>query len=54
MNGVIQYSQFLCSLGLDYRDQDYVISKIEQFYHERLYESEKVKEAQQAWSAKLI
>ena len=40
--------------GLDYKDQDYVISKIQQFYHERLYETEKVKKKQQAWSAKLI
>jgi perosamine synthetase len=40
--------------GLDYKDQDYVISKIQQFYHERLYETDKVKKKQQAWSAKLI
>jgi len=39
---------------LDNKDQDYVISKIQQFYHERLYETEKVKNKQQAWSAKLI
>jgi perosamine synthetase len=39
--------------GLDYRDQEYVISMIEQFYHEKLYESEKIKEAQQEWSKKL-
>jgi perosamine synthetase len=39
---------------LDNKDQDYVISKIQQFYHERLYETEKVKNEQQAWSAKLI
>ena len=40
--------------GLDHKDQDYIISKIEQFYHERLYEMEKVKDEQQIWSAKLI
>src|SRR5918999_3338675 len=28
---------------LGYKDQDYIISKIQQFYHERLYEMEKVK-----------
>src|SRR5215208_7121219 len=39
---------------LDNKDQDYVISKIQQFYHERLYETEKVKNKQPAWSAKLI
>jgi perosamine synthetase len=39
--------------GLDFRDQEYVISMIEQFYYERLYESEKIKEAQQEWSKKL-
>jgi perosamine synthetase len=39
--------------GLDFRDQEHVISMIEQFYYERLYESEKVKEAQQEWSKKL-
>ena len=39
--------------GLDYRDQEYVISMIEQFYYEKLYESEKIKEAQQEWSKKL-
>jgi perosamine synthetase len=39
--------------GLDYREQEYVISMIEQFYYERLYESEKIKEAQQEWSKKL-
>jgi perosamine synthetase len=39
---------------LDRKDQDYVISKIQQFFHERLYETEKVKKEQQAWSEKLI
>ena len=38
---------------LDHKAQDYVISMIEQFFYERLYESEKVKEAQQEWSKKL-
>jgi dTDP-4-amino-4,6-dideoxygalactose transaminase len=40
--------------GLDHKDQDYIISKIEQFYHERLYDMQKVKDEQQIWSAKLI
>ena len=40
--------------GLDHKDQDYVISKIQQFYNERVYEMERIKNEQQAWSAKLI
>jgi perosamine synthetase len=39
---------------LDHKAQDYVISKIQQFYYERVYEIEKVKNEQLAWSAKLI
>lgn len=40
--------------GLDHKDQDYVISKIEQFYYERIYETKLVKDELEAWSAKLI
>jgi perosamine synthetase len=40
--------------GLDHKDQDYVISKIEQFYHDRIYETKMVKDELGAWSAKLI
>jgi dTDP-4-amino-4,6-dideoxygalactose transaminase len=39
--------------GLDCKDQDYVITMIQKFYDERMYESEKVKDAQKAWSKKL-
>jgi perosamine synthetase len=40
--------------GLDYRDQEYVISMIEKFYYDKLYDSEKIKEAQLEWSKKLV
>jgi dTDP-4-amino-4,6-dideoxygalactose transaminase len=40
--------------GLDFRDQEYVLSLIEKFYYDRLYESEQVKEAQLEWSKKLV
>jgi perosamine synthetase len=39
--------------GLDFKDQDYVVTMIQKFYDERMYESEKVKDAQKAWSRKL-
>jgi perosamine synthetase len=38
---------------LDHKDQDYVISKIEQFYHERIYETKRLKDEVGVWSAKL-
>ena len=40
--------------GLDHKDQGYVIEMIKQFYDNRLYESKKIKEAEQAWSKKLV
>jgi perosamine synthetase len=40
--------------GLDYRDQENVISMIEKFFYDGLYESENIKEAELEWSKKLV
>ena len=53
-----QWSNTVLSLpiypGLDYINQEYVIAMINQFYENRLYESKRVKDAEQAWSKKLV
>jgi perosamine synthetase len=57
LNFTDQWSKTVLSIpiypGLDSKDQDYVISMIEKFYNDRLYESEKVREAELEWSKRL-
>ena len=40
--------------SLEVKNQEYVIEMIKKFYYDRVYESKKIKEAEQEWSRKLI
>jgi perosamine synthetase len=57
LNFTDQWSKTVLSIPiyprLDSKDQDYVISMIEKFYNDRLYESEKIREAELEWSKRL-
>jgi perosamine synthetase len=57
LNFTDQWSKTVLSIpiypGLGSKDQDFVISMIEKFYNDKLYESEKIREAELEWSKRL-